>query len=375
MVFFLVVTYILTVISMASTNPIIDEKWESWKQEYGKSYPNQARREIWLDNLEKIEAHNAQYRHGNSMYEMAMNRFGDLTPMEFEHLFTDARISEMANYTEVALSDFGGTGRNHQILDEMEDLAHFPKDVDWRRMGYVSNVKNQGYCLSCYAFTAVGALEGQLARKTNQLVDLSVQNIIDCSDGYKNYGCNGGLPYRAFEYVRDHGIQSDQSYPYQAKRNNECLFNSSKSVTKVRGFRRIKNYTEKELAALVANVGPISVLIRSSHDSFKFYKSGIFENVDCNSKKIDHSVLVVGYVDEHPKGYWIIKNRNEVTILETYHTIQKPIRDCQSSGSEELSTKAVAMQPKYKIRLKNLIEEVSLGLKQSTEFMLEVDQS
>ncbi|XP_041061437.1 testin-2-like [Carcharodon carcharias] len=225
MVFFLVVTYILTVISMASTNPIIDEEWESWKQEYGKSYPSleedQARKEIWLDNLEKIEAHNAQYRHGNSMYEMAMNRFGDLTPMEFEHLFTDARISEMANYTEVALSDIGGTGRNHQILeelDEMEDVVHFPKDVDWRRMGYVSNVKNQGYCLSCYAFTAVGALEGQLARKTNQLVDLSVQNIIDCSDGYKNYGCNGGLPYRAFEYVRDHGIQSDQSYPYQAKK-------------------------------------------------------------------------------------------------------------------------------------------------------------
>ncbi|XP_078410863.1 testin-2-like [Cetorhinus maximus] len=224
MVFFLVVTYILTVISMASTNPIIDEEWESWKQEYGKSYPSleedQARREIWLDNLEKIEAHNAQYRQGNSMYQMAMNGFGDLTPMEFDHLFTDARISEMANYTDDVLSDFGGTGRSHQSLEEleeMEDVAHFPKEVDWRRMGYVSKVKNQGYCLSCYAFTAVGAVEGQLAKKTNQLMDLSVQNIIDCSDGYKNYGCNGGLPYRALEYVRDHGIQSDQSYPYQAK--------------------------------------------------------------------------------------------------------------------------------------------------------------
>ncbi|GCB76086.1 cathepsin K-like [Scyliorhinus torazame] len=307
MVFFLSVMCILTGVSMASTIPFIDKEWELWKLMYGKSYPNleedQARRGIWLDNLEKIDAHNAQYLQGNTMYEMTMNQFGDLTPMEFANLYTDARISEMVNYTDDALFGF-----EMEELEEMEEINDLPQEVDWRKMHYVGKIKDQGMCLSCYAFTAVGALEGQLAKKKKQLIELSVQNIIDCSDEYRNFGCRGGLPYHAFQYIRDHGIESEQSYPYQAKKNDKCSFNNSKSVIKIKGFRRIKNYSEKQLAAVIRRVGPLSVLICSAHDSWRFYKSGILDNADCNNKKIDHAVLLIGYVDEHPTGYWIIKN-------------------------------------------------------------------
>ncbi|XP_067871953.1 cathepsin K-like [Heterodontus francisci] len=303
----LFVMCILTVTSTASANPIIDEEWEIWKQAYGKSYPSvqedMARRAIWLENMEKIAAHNAQYRQGISTYEMAMNQFGDLTPVEFVQFYTDVKMYEMTNYTDNTLSDV-----ELEELEEVEEVGNLPKEVDWRRMGYVRQVKNQGWCLSCYAFAAAGALEGQLAKKWKQYVDLSVQNIIDCSDEYNNYGCNGGLPYRAFEYIRDNGIESDQSYPYQAKKNSKCLFSSSKSITKINTFKRFKHNTEKQLTQMVASVGPISVLVHSSLDSWIFYKSGIFDNVKCNIDNIDHAVVLVGYVDEHPEGYWIIKN-------------------------------------------------------------------
>ena len=39
----------------------------------------------------------------------------------------------------------------------------------------------QGQCGSCYAFSAIGALEGAQSLAHDKLVRLSEQNIIDCS--------------------------------------------------------------------------------------------------------------------------------------------------------------------------------------------------
>lgn len=73
----------------------------------------------------------------------------------------------------------------------------------------------QGSCGSCWAFSAAGALEGQLAKKTGQLLELSTQNLVDC---VLEEGCDGGYLGLAYKYViKNGGMNSERDYPYVGK--------------------------------------------------------------------------------------------------------------------------------------------------------------
>ena len=70
-------------------------------------------------------------------------------------------------------------------------------------------------CKSSWAFSAIGALEGLHRKLRGQLVSLSAQQLVDCSDTYGNKGCEGGTVQNAFQYVHEEGgLCTNSTYPY-----------------------------------------------------------------------------------------------------------------------------------------------------------------
>ncbi|XP_029437298.1 cathepsin K-like isoform X2 [Rhinatrema bivittatum] len=274
----------------------LDSQWEQWKITYHKQYNSKVdelqRRLIWEKNLKYITAHNLEFSLGMHTYELAINHLGDMTSEEVVKTMTGLKVPPRQSSSNFTDSDDG------------EGLV--PDSIDYRKKGYVTPVRNQGQCGSCWAFSSVGALEGQLKRKTGKLVSLSPQNLVDCVT--KNDGCGGGYMTNAFEYVKENrGIDSEDAYPYTGE-DGECRYNPRGKAAKCRSYKEVTEGSEKALKRAVARVGPISVGIDASLPSFQSYSKGVYYDPDCNVDDINHAVLVVGYGVQKGKKYWIIKN-------------------------------------------------------------------
>lgn len=80
-------------------------------------------------------------------------------------------------------------------------------------------VKNQGQCGSCWAFGATAAHESFQVQFNKQdiSINLSEQQLVDCSGSYGNHGCNGGLASNAMKYIAANGQTTTSNYAYTAR--------------------------------------------------------------------------------------------------------------------------------------------------------------
>ncbi|TPP55982.1 Secreted cathepsin L 1 [Fasciola gigantica] len=182
-----------------------DDLWHEWKRIYNKEYngaDDDHRRNTWEKDVKHIQEHNLRHDLGLVTYTLGLNQFTDMTFEEFKAKY----LTEMPRASETYL---------HGISYKKND-RYVPDRIDWRDSGYVTKVKDQEDCGSCWAFSTTGTMEGQFMKNIGFNVSFSEQQLVDCSSDFGNNGCRGGLMEIAYEYLRRFGLEIESTYPYRA---------------------------------------------------------------------------------------------------------------------------------------------------------------
>merc|ERR1719226_224458 len=190
---------------------------------------------------------------GEETFTMRMNQFSDMTGDQFKLYIHGHDGSCMRKRTV----------QERVAMEEVTPEVDAPASIDWTNNGgnYVTPVKNQGQCGSCWAFSTTGSIESRTAIANKQtgsdIVTLSEQQLVDCAGSYGNQGCNGGYMDRAFRYYlgTGKGAALESDYPYIGRQGNCKSFTPAVSIS---NFHDVRHRDEEGLKTAVTQQ-PVSI--------------------------------------------------------------------------------------------------------------------
>ena len=264
------------------------QRFQKFITKYNKKYNSMneflARFEVFKRN-----AMSAIYE--NESYIKGITQFSDLTQQEFKKMYLNF------NYNAFAFSNV------NPYHAKVSNAA--PDAFDWRDKGAVGPVGDQEAYTSSTVFVTLDNLQSLYYLKKGNFVTLSQQMIIDCCV----YGTQ--IIDLIFDWIKQHGIESDSDYPYVGKKG-ECKENPSKYIDMiVTGYKKL-NYPadEEEMKEFLYETSPLIVGLNGT--PLQTYSGGIIDKTssECPSSELNHVGILVGYGhdDASGKDYWIVKN-------------------------------------------------------------------
>lgn len=247
--------------------------------EFAKRYAN-FRKSLEIINLHNIKEHVS--------YKMGLNQFTDWSQEEIDSFLSlQVDTNEPKNYAP-----------------ELHTLSGDDDKKDWRDQ--MNPIKDQGSCGSCWAFSAIGALEASYTIEFGERHDFAEQVLVDCNRGswiFGNQGCNGGLMNTAFDWLKTNQVSLTADYPYTAK-DGTCNKNRKLFGAKVATYYDVKENHGQLKESITKQ--PVAVAIQANQDCFMKYAGGIIEG--CIDKRLDHGIVAVGWGSEDGQSYYIVRN-------------------------------------------------------------------
>jgi cathepsin L len=294
---------------LASALPSSSHKsqFEAFEKQFGKSYKDSSERltrfAIFSQNLKEIENHN---RLRGSSWTKTVNQFADMTHEEFNQAMNGYINAPKPGMAFAKVKD----------AVKVEDL---PASWDWRDKGAISDVKDQGYCGSCWAFATIESIESylQIESGNSAVEELSAQHITSCTPNPLECGgsggCKGSIPQLGFVYTQLFGLTKEEDYPYTSGNlgiTGSCDYspNSMDTLATLRGYETLERNSYEAVMNHIVNVGPLSVAVDAS--GWSFYGGGVFDGCSYDRNiEINHAVQLVGYGTDASEGdYWIVRN-------------------------------------------------------------------
>jgi len=184
-----------------------------------------------------------------------------------------------------------------------------PLAYDAMALGYVSPVKDQAGCGSCWIFGATANFESKVAIGETHLLDFSEQEVGDCNIWGRF--CNGGNAYMTTNYFSKKGAANELCHPY-AEAPQTC--NNCALLKNVDNWRIITGGNGESQIDTIKNAimdyGPVYASIYASDPGFSSYNSGVYEY--WGTESMNHAVEIIGWnnslTHSHGTGAWLIKN-------------------------------------------------------------------
>jgi C1A family cysteine protease len=284
------ISVLAIIVAIAAASPA-QKLFEQFQADFNKVYTTEEEKAFRFTVFEKTLKRIAELNQGEEFAPHGINKFADMTQEEFSAAYLMPKATFAGQVAKFAQAP---------LLELVESAL--PTTFGWNST-YVTPVKNQEQCGSCWAFSTTENIESVWAIAGNPLVVLAPQQIVDCDT--VDQGCDGGWPYDAYEYVIGAGgLELEKSYPYTAA-DGTCKAKKSLEVAKIASYAyatKTKNETQMQLATY--NTAPLSICVDAT--TWQTYTSGIITK-NCGTQ-IDHCVQIVGWGQQGAVNYWEVRN-------------------------------------------------------------------
>merc|ERR1712112_32823 len=294
---------VLATVALAGHADYAKLQFAQFREQYGKVYKTRTehhmRFDIFQANLKKIEEHNKS----GASWKKGINQFSDLTEAEFQAMY-------LGGYKRLPTP----AGNFTTVSKPAKDL---PAEVDWRKQGVITDVKNQGQCGSCWAFCTTEMIESYAGIATGSTPELSSQQVTSCTPNPLSCGgtggCMGSIAQLGYTYIQLFGHVTEEDYPYTSGTTTEtgdCMYDfmNTAPVIGITGYNVLPSNDQDAVLTHLAEVGPLAVSVYAS--GWGSYSSGVYDGCDFDANiAMNHAVQLVGYGTDASEGdYWIVRN-------------------------------------------------------------------